>query len=292
MSREPHSFKRLVLGLQPGAHDRTMRLAVELADLLHLDLLGLFLEDTSLLDLAGIPFSREFRPLGGGWHTIDLDRLLHDFDLAARSIERKFMGAAKHLPTGYQFEVARGSLAKTFASVSRRDDIVMIVEPRSPAERATQQFAWLLEAAFRSAAAVMLVPPHIARTKGPVVAIAASAGDPCIRAAAAIALAAREELVIIDTDGGIADDADLRKLAADTGLAIQHAAAASLNLTDPAACALAFRQIQERLIVMSRVAFANQPASEIAAARRVPVLVVEPEEVAADDIMPRPPAVH
>ena len=292
MSREPHSFKRLVLGLQPGAHDRTMRLAVELADLLHLDLLGLFLEDTSLLDLAGIPFSREFRPLGGGWHTLDLDRLLHDFELAARSIERKFMGAAKRLPTGYQFEVARGSLARTFASVSRRDDIVMIVEPQSPAERATQQFSWLLEAAFKSAAAVMLVPPHIARTKGPVVAITASAGDPCIRAAAAIALAAREELVIIDTDGGIADDADLRKLAADTGLAIQHAAAASLNLTDPAACALAFRQIQERLIVMSRVAFADQPASEIAAARRVPVLVVEPEEVVADDIMPRPPAVH
>ena len=49
MSRETHSFKRLVLGLQPGAHDRTMRLAVELADLLHLDLLGLFFEDTSLL---------------------------------------------------------------------------------------------------------------------------------------------------------------------------------------------------------------------------------------------------
>src|SRR5665811_347918 len=220
MSREPHSFKRLVLGLQPGAHNRTMRLAVELADLLHLDLLGLFLEDTSLLDLAGIPFSREFRPLGGGWHTLDLDRLLHDFELAARSIERKFMGAAKRLTTGYQFEVARGSLAKTFASVSRRDDIVMIVEPQSPAERATQQFTWLLEAAFRSAAAVILVPPHIARTKGPVVAIAASAGDPSISAAAAIAVAAKEELVIIEADGHHADDPRIPALAADTGLTV------------------------------------------------------------------------
>jgi len=290
MSREPHSFKRLVLGLQPGAHDRTMQLAVELADLLHLDLLGLFLEDNSLLDLAGIPFSREFRPLGGGWHTIDLERLLHDFELAARSIERKFMGAAKRLPSGYQFEVARGSLAKTFASVSRRDDIVMIVEPQSPAERATQQFAWLLEAAFRSAAAVMLVPPYIARTKGPVVAIATSAGDPCVRAAAAIALAAKEELVIIDTDGR--NDPDIRKLAADTRLSIKHVAAASLKLSDPAAYALAFRQIQERLVVMTRGAFADQAASEIAAARRVPVLVVEPEQVAADETMPRPTAMQ
>ena len=226
MSSEPHSFKQLVLGLQPGAHDRTMQLAIELADLLHLDLLGLFLEDTSLLDLARIPFSREFRPLGGGWHPIDLEQLLHDFEFAARSIEHKFKGAAKRLSTGYQFETARGSPAKTFA-FSRRDDIIMIVEPQNPVERATQQFAWLLEAAFRSAAAVMLVPPHIARTKGPVVAIAASASDPCVLAAAAIALAAKEELVIINTDGGDTDDPDIRKLVADTGLSIKHVTAAS-----------------------------------------------------------------
>ena len=283
MSKEPHNFRRLVLGLQPGAHDRTMRLAVELADLLHLDLLGLFLEDTSLHDLASIPFSREFRPLGGGWHTIDLDRLSRDFELAARSIERKFINAAKRLPTGYEFAVFRGPMAKTFASMSRPDDIVMIVEPWSPAERATHQFSWLLDAAFRSAAAVMLVPPHIVRTKGPVVAIATSSDDPSVHAAAAIAFAAKEELVIIEADGRDAEDPGIRKLAADTGLTIKRIAAAGSGLADPAACALAFRQNQERLVVMTRGAFVDGAASAIAAARRVPVLIVEPEGMAADN---------
>lgn len=276
MSKEPYSFKRLVLGLQPGAHDRTMQLAVELADLLHLDLLGLFLEDTSLRNLATIPFLREFRPLGGGWQTIDLDRLSRDFELAARSIERKFMGAAKRLPTGYQFEVARGSLAKSFSSVSRTGDIVMIVEPWSPVERATQQFSWLLEAAFRSATAVMLVPPRLVRTKGPVAAIATSPDDPSLQVAAAIALAAKEELVIIEADGTDADDPYIRTLAAQTGLIIKHAAAVNIGVVDPADCAPAFRQIQERLIVMTRGAFADRTASTIAATRQVPVLVVEP----------------
>lgn len=280
-----------MLGLQPGAPDRTMRLAIELADLLHLDLLGLFLEDTSLRDLASIPFSREFTPLGG-WRTIDIDRLSRDFELAARSIERKFMGAAKRLPTRYQFAVARGSVAETFASVSRRDDIVMIVEPQSPAERATRQFSWLLEAAFRSAAAVMLVPPQIVRTKGPVVAIAISPDDPSIQAAAAIALAAKEQLVTIETDGRDAGDPDIAKLTADTSLTIKPIAAANIGLTDPAACAQVFRQIQERLIVMTRGAFAEGVASAIAAARRVPVLVVEPEEMAIAKTIPRPTAVH
>jgi hypothetical protein len=292
MSKESHSFKRLVLGLQPSAHDRTMQLAVELADLLHLDLLGLFVEDTSLHDLASMPFSREFRSLGGGWHTMDLDRLSRDFELAARSIERKFMGAAKRLPTGYQFKVARGPVAGTFASVSRSDDIVMIVEPQSPAERATQQFSWLLEAAFRSAAAVMLVPPLITRTKGPVVAIAASSEDPSIHAAAAIAFAAKEELVIIEADGLDADDPRVRKLAADTSLTIKHVAAANIGLADPATCALAFHEIQERLVVMTRGAFADGVASAIAAARRVPVLVVEPLGTVTGEAILLPTAVH
>lgn len=292
MPKEPHSFKRLVLGLQPGAHDRTMQLAVELADLLHLDLLGLFLEDTNLRDLASIPFSREFRSLGGGWHTIDLDQLSHDFELAARSIERKFVSAAKHLLTGYQFEVARGPMAKTFTTFSRIDDIVMIVEPQSPAERATQQFSWLLEAAFRSAAAVMLVPSHIARAKGPVVAIVTSPDDSSIDAAAAIALAAKEELVIIEADGRDIDDTRLRKLAAGTDLIIKRVAADRPGLADPAACALAFRQIQERLIVMTRGALADRTASAIAAARRVPVLVVEPLGAAPSEVILRPTAAH
>jgi len=260
MPERPHSFKRLVLGLQPSAPDRTMQLAVELADFLHLDLLGLFLEDTSLRDLAGIPFAREFRSLGGGWHTIDLDRLSHDVELAARNIERMFTQAAKRLPTRSQFEIVRGPLAKTFASVSPTDDIVMIVEPVGAAERASQQFAWLVQAAFESAAAVMLVPPQIARTKGPIVAIAATPDDPSIHTAAAIAVAAKEELVVIDARG--------------------------VALPDPAICAQAFRQSQERLIVMTRGAFEGGTASAIAAARRVPVLVIEPPP----DMAASPPA--
>jgi hypothetical protein len=169
-------------------------------------------------------------------------------------------------------------MAKTVASVSRTNDIIMIVEPQSPAERATHQFAWLLEAAFRSAAAVMLVPPRIARTRGPVVAIATAPDDASIDVAAAIAFAAKEELVIIEADGHDADDTQARKLAADTGLTIRRVVAARLGLADPATGALAFRQIEERLIVLTRGILADRAASAIAAARQVPVLVVEPSK--------------
>jgi hypothetical protein len=283
MPKDQHSYRRLVLGLQPSVPDDTMRIAVELADLLHLDLLGLLLEDTSLRDLANIPFAREFRPLGGGWHSIDLDRLSRDFELAARNIERMFTEAAKHIATSYQFDVARGPMTKTIASISRTDDIIMIVEPLSQAERASQQFSWLLQAAFRSAGAVMLVPPQIIRTKGPVVAIAAMPDDPSVHAAAAIAIAAKEELVIIEADGLDADAPLISTLATDTGLTIKRVAATKIALPDPATCAQAFRQMQERLVVMTRGVFDDGVASAIAAARRVPVLVIEPKSLAAGE---------
>jgi len=129
----------------------------------------------------------------------------------------------------------------------------------------------------------MLVPPHIARTKGSVVAIAASSGDPSIPAAAAIAFAAKEELIIIETDGLYADYPRIRRLADDTGLVIKRMAAPNVRLADPAARAQAFRQITERLVVVTRDALAEGATSAISAARRVPVLVVEPPGMVADE---------
>jgi hypothetical protein len=90
-----------------------------------------------------------------------------------------------------------------------------------------------------------------------------SPDDPSLHVAAAIALAAKEELVIIEADGHDAEDAGIRKLAADTGLTIERIAAAGIGLVDPAACALAFRQNQERLIVMTRSALAYGAATAI-----------------------------
>jgi hypothetical protein len=307
MTREPYSFKRLVLGLQARAPDRDMRLAVDLAGLLGLDLVGLFLEDTSVRNLAALPFAREFRPLGGGWQPIDLARLSLEFEQAARTAERLFMAAAKQVAAGCQFEVMRGPTADTIATVSRGGDIVMIVEPGSPAERATQQYAWLLEAAFCSAAAVMLVPARIARTRGPVAVIARSPDDPSIAVAAAIAQSSGERatggkssgekattekmtnekatstvLIVLAGHERPDHDAHLNKLAAETGIATRQIAVRVLRKCDSEACARALGDIDERLIVVTRGVITNVAASELASSRQVPVLVVEPQDEAAD----------
>ena len=278
MPTELHSFRRLVLGLQSSAPDPAMRLAVEMAELLDLDLLGLFLEDASLRDLAGIPFAREFRLLGGGWHSLDLDRLVHDMEVTARGMERTFTQAARSLSKRCQFEVMRGPVAEAITSISSTSDIVMIVEPTSAAERVSGQFSWLVEAAFRSAAAVMLAPSRIIRTKGPIVAVAMAGDDLAIAAAAAIAVAAKETLIVIGPGGRDRENSRIAQLAANTGLSIRRVTASDLS-RDPTACLKAMRHLQERLVVMSRLPFDGALASAIVTARQVPVLVIEPERL-------------
>jgi hypothetical protein len=268
-----------VVGLEPGAPDRTMRLVVELAKLLHVELLGLFLEDPSLRDLAAIPFVREFRPPGGGWRPIELDQLNHDLDVAVRIAERLFMDRAKDLATKFQFEVVREAAAKAFASISRSGDIIVIMEPSAPAERATQQFSRLLEAAFESEAAVMLVPASVARITGPVATIAARPDDPSIYVAAAIAIAANEYLMIVHAHEQEIDEDGVRKLAADTGLTIKQTFTGT-SLSDPAACTQALGHVKEPLVVMSRGVLAPELALSIASWRRVPVLVIAPSDYA------------
>jgi hypothetical protein len=276
MAGNPTAFKRLVLGLEPSAPDRAMRLAVELAELLHLELLGLFLEDPSLRNLAAFPFAREFRPLGGGWRAIDLEALTRDLDIAVRTAERLFVEAAKDLTTGCEFEVIREAGAQALSSISRSGDIVMITEPSTPFARATQPFAWLLDAAFQSDAAVMVVPAKVARVAGPVVAIAVTPDDPSIRAAAAVATAAKEVLVVVHAHEGRDDDPGVRKLTAETGLTIKHAFIEKGRLSDPVVYGQALLHVQERLVVMTRRVLTPTLALAIASSRCVPILVIAP----------------
>ena len=75
------------------------------------------------------------------------------------------------------------------AAFSEAGDIFVVTEPANPADPMTHQAAVLIEAAFRSDAAVLLLPHRLARRRGPIVAIATEADDPAVRAAAGIAAA-------------------------------------------------------------------------------------------------------
>ena len=72
-----------------------------------------------------------------------------------------------------------------------------MIEPINAIERATHQFNEWLEAAFRSASSILLVPSHAKRLSGPIVVIASDADDPCIEAALDVAASTREQMIVI-----------------------------------------------------------------------------------------------
>lgn len=264
-------FKRIVVALPHQSPDESTRLAAEVAALLGLELLGLFVQEESLIELAALPFAREFRPLDG-WHPIEIERLLHELDLAATNAQRLFARAVAGLEMASQFEVVRGSIAQIIGSLSRLGDIVIVPEPTGAADRAIRDLGPILEAAFQSGSAVMLVPPKIARWSGAVVAIAADPHDPSIRAAAAIATSAQESLVILcDSQGG--DRADVAEASQKPATTVKPIPGLAKQLSHAAGIAAALRGVRERLVVMSRGALA-EAAAKIASVRHDPILIV------------------
>lgn len=158
--------------------------------------------------------------------------------------------------------------------MAQADDIVAIIEPQNPAERVTQQFMGLIDAAFKTAAAVMIVPSCIARTVGPIVAVAGAPDDPSIWCALDIASAAKEKLVVI-SPCRFDISVELNERAKATGVSIELVA----SKTEQFDLSAVFRDlgyVAERLIVMTRDAVDHADPSRIASLRGVPVLVIEP----------------
>jgi hypothetical protein len=269
-------FSRIVLGLAHHRPSHGMQFAAEMARLLRLDLFGLFVQEESLFGVASLPFAREFKFLGGGWAPLDVEQLSRDLEIAARSAQRAFTDVARTLPTICQFEIIRGSMAETIASVSRAGDIVLLTEPASTDKWVAPQSPAILEAAMRSAAAVLLVPGRIARHTGAVVAIATKPDDPSIAVASAIASAAQEELVVVELFKP-AGEGTARAPQLVAGMPVRRIVAVAgsgpANLSEIASV---LHRVNERLVVMTRN-HGHSP-SVVASMRHVPVLIVEPAE--------------
>jgi hypothetical protein len=267
---ESSNFRRVILGLHHDAPAHGLRVAAEVAALLRAQLCGLFIQGDELSGLAGLPFVREFRPLGGGWRSIDQGELSRELEAAASRAQRSFAEAVKGLDLSYRFDVVRGPFSETIASDSRAGDIIVVYEPASAADQVTVQFQSVIRAALGSASAVMLVPQRVVRQTGAVVALAKDPCDPSIAAAGAIAQLAGEELIIVEAFRGASD-------VSATTAAPTHAKRVSAPdiQIHSAGIPAAFTRLHERLIILTRGVFDDPWAAMISSIRHVPVLIVE-----------------
>jgi hypothetical protein len=268
-------FKRVVLGLQHNRSPAGLKVAMEVAALLRLEVCGFFVKEEGLANFAALPFARELNPLSGAWQSIDVERLSLQVDAAASSAERLLAEAVSRRGLSFQFQIVHGSITETIASLTRSGDIYVASVPTSPLERATGSFQLLLDTALRSAAAVLLVPSRLDRQTGSIVAVANDRNDICIDVATAIAGAAKEDLVIIE-DFAVETEPQVATGAARAEVKITRLRGDQVRSWNTRDIVSFFQPLQERLVVISGNTAADVIATSIAGARRVPVLIVEP----------------
>jgi hypothetical protein len=268
-------FKRMVLGLPHSAKDyASVAFTAELADLLGLDLVAIFAEDERLIDLALLPCVREFRLAGDGWHRLDVKQLEQSSTQAAADARRLFADASKALRGVARLDFIKGQVDEVIGVQAMPDDIIVVIEPKDPAERVTYQFRQFVKMALGAPTAALLVPSRISRRKGPVVAIAANERDASIQVGLRVAEAAGERLLVLTQD--IVDETVAARRSPTGAVHIDQRSLPTGEIGLPElASALAIAG--ERLLVMSRGSnnlFPSQLASELG----VPVLVTARHE--------------
>jgi hypothetical protein len=269
----------VILQLDYGSSERgIIRVAAELAQLLGLDLRGVYTEEDTLPALAALPFIREFRLETREWRKLDAAQIAQEQQVAAREARRLVDEAAAALGVVRLFEVVRGDPALLIAAGSQTGDIVVVALPRLPMESLVHATAHVLEAAHRSAAGVMLVPSVLARREGPVAAVVCATADPALMTAVRIALAAGESLLLL-VFGPPALARETVAAACSGGLAARRIKTRSVASMTPEDILDGLDGGDERLVVMARGICGGDDAavsSHIAASRGVPVLVLEP----------------
>jgi hypothetical protein len=247
------SFRRAVLGMTTGGVDRhVLQAAGEFARLLELEMLGVFIEDQALIDLAALPFARELRLPECEWRILEPQRVDDELRAAAQQAGRLFRREIESQGLTCRFEVRRGNPVTLASNVVRATDVLILAEAAAvdlvgPGREAARQ------AAEASAAAVLLLPRSGMPRHGPVAAVAASRSDPCFELAARIATATGEKALAIPP-------------------------------VEPATSAALMESLQrvlgskrERLLVLRRDAkMPTEMFLEVASRRQTPVLVAAP----------------
>lgn len=272
--REPASpSQRVLLDLCNVAADQnSIEAGAELARLLGLDLLGVFVEDEAVLGLAGLSFARELRLPAHQWTAMKTERLAAEFHEAARRVRRSFNAHCTRIGVASSFEVVRGDPAACIAALSRARDILVLGTPERGIERAVGSFQRAWRAALESEAHVLLLPAQIVRRGGPVATVIGNGSEDVPDLALRIALAARERLLLLVTPDAAGVTEALERSAGAAGLTRDQITIRTIRSGDPGSVIDALEGFGERLIVLARGTAAERPAI-LASARHVPILI-------------------
>lgn len=120
-------IKRILVALDMSPHSlAAMRAAVELAAEWGADLVGLFVEDLDLLRLAQLPFAREVAVYSARVRSLGEEQVELQLRAQAARLRRDLARLAMRQGVRWNFEIARGVIARELLSEAEEADLVVL----------------------------------------------------------------------------------------------------------------------------------------------------------------------
>lgn len=170
---------RVVVALDTIDELSALRMAALLARNLRAELTALFVEDSSLLEAAALPFVREVVRHTGDARDLQAQRLLRDLRRQAEQVRSSLEGCARESSLSCSFRVVRGSFAREALAAAGERDVLVLGSPRPGAATPVREQAvagWLRT--LRSASRPVWVLHDGTPAGDNALALAASIADP------------------------------------------------------------------------------------------------------------------
>ncbi len=129
MNGESHeqTICRILVALDVSPHSlAALEAAVELAASLHAELVGLFVEDESLLRTVALPYAREYGLYSARPRQIDLAELEEQLRARAGQARRALTAAAQRRQVQVTFRVTRGAVTQHLLAAAEEADLITL----------------------------------------------------------------------------------------------------------------------------------------------------------------------
>lgn len=157
------SFRRILVALDASAGSRAaLEAAAELAEVLHSELTGLFVEDVNLLRAASLPFAREIRFPAAVSRRFDSDQVERMLRARASELRREMLDLSRRHSISSSFRVVRGAVEQELLDAALDADLLALGRLGHAVARRPALGSTARAAIARAARPVLVVRPDVA----------------------------------------------------------------------------------------------------------------------------------
>ncbi len=151
--------RRILVALDASAYSlAALKAAVTLAAELEAEVVGLFVEDVNLLNMAGLPFTREIQLTSARDSHLTPQRMALSLRLRAARAQAAFQTAVAQAALQGSFSVIRGEVAQALLEAAAEADLLILGRVSQPLSRQRRLGSTAHTAAIHAPHSVMLMP--------------------------------------------------------------------------------------------------------------------------------------